>query len=194
MITIKNKCQKKNKKIKKETKTKENKKKETEIYKTKENKEKTYILLKNIILTITTTIILTIIDYTTKKNHYKKEEFIFNKGISFGILKEIKEINIIMIIFSITILLFLIFYILKIIYNIQDYEKPTIQLTALTLLTSGLIGNLISRIKYGAVIDFLKLEFLRYKINFPQFNYADVYITTGVIIYTIYLLFLDKKY
>ena len=50
------------------------------------------------------------------------------------------------------------------------------------LIISGLLGNLIDRISYGYVIDFINLKF------WPIFNVADSCIFVGVIITVIYLL------
>ena len=155
---------------------------------------------KKIFLTTTITIltitILTLIDYITKKIYHEKEEFVFNKGISFGLLNNIKGIEALIFTIAIIAIIILTFYFLKIIYNIQEVQKPYYQITAITLLLSGIIGNLISRIKYGAVIDFinLKQKIIILPFNFPLFNLADFYITLGVILFIIYFLFLDKSY
>lgn len=46
--------------------------------------------------------------------------------------------------------------------------------TALGLLTGGALGNLIDRLRFGKVVDFLDFRF------WPVFNLADVAIVTGV--------------
>ena len=43
---------------------------------------------------------------------------------------------------------------------------------------SGGIGNLIDRISYGYVVDFIDISFNPY-----VFNLADVYVTIGIIMY-----------
>lgn len=58
---------------------------------------------------------------------------------------------------------------------------------ALTLILSGAIGNLIDRVSYGYVVDFLDfhhatLDFLFYAGHFPAFNVADSAITVGAIV------------
>ncbi len=57
---------------------------------------------------------------------------------------------------------------------------------ALTLILSGAIGNLIDRVSYGYVVDFLDfhhatLDFLFYAGHFPAFNVADSAITVGAV-------------
>lgn len=49
---------------------------------------------------------------------------------------------------------------------------------ALALLLGGAVGNLIDRLRIGAVIDFVYFR----PINFPAFNVADSALTVGVIL------------
>lgn len=58
-------------------------------------------------------------------------------------------------------------------------------ITALAFILGGAIGNLIDRIVYGEVIDFLDVHWSGY--HWPAFNLADSFITIGVGI-TIYYL------
>jgi signal peptidase II len=53
-------------------------------------------------------------------------------------------------------------------------------LTALSLILGGAVGNLIDRIRYGEVIDFLDVYVGRY--HWPVFNLADSGITVGMVI------------
>lgn len=61
---------------------------------------------------------------------------------------------------------------------------------ALMLIAGGAIGNVIDRIRYGSVVDFL--DFYVADHHWPSFNVADSAITIGV---TIFLLanFLEEK-
>lgn len=52
---------------------------------------------------------------------------------------------------------------------------------ALALIMGGAIGNLIDRIAYGKVIDFL--DFHAAGIHFPTFNVADIAISLGVMLF-----------
>jgi len=50
----------------------------------------------------------------------------------------------------------------------------------LLLLAAGAIGNLIDRVQYGEVIDFLHLHY-RDVFHWATFNVADIYITIGLV-------------
>ena len=66
-------------------------------------------------------------------------------------------------------------------------EKETGLITGLSFILGGAIGNLIDRVFYGEVIDFLDVYWRNY--HWPAFNIADSFITVGV---GIMLFFLYK--
>jgi signal peptidase II len=57
-------------------------------------------------------------------------------------------------------------------------EKETGLITGLSFILGGAIGNLIDRVFYGEVIDFLDVYWRNY--HWPAFNIADSFITIGV--------------
>ncbi|HEY7166160.1 MAG TPA: signal peptidase II [Candidatus Binatia bacterium] len=59
-------------------------------------------------------------------------------------------------------------------------------ITALAFILGGAIGNLIDRVVYGEVIDFLDFYWSTY--HWPAFNLADSFITVGVLITVFYLI------
>lgn len=59
-------------------------------------------------------------------------------------------------------------------------------ITALAFILGGAIGNLIDRLVYGEVIDFLDVHWSGY--HWPAFNIADSFITIGVAITIFYLV------
>ena len=73
-------------------------------------------------------------------------------------------------------------------YMYRQRNNSKLQLVALAMLVSGGIGNLIDRVRLHEVIDYIKFE----PINFPVFNFADICVVVGAIIFAIYLIFLDK--
>ena len=64
---------------------------------------------------------------------------------------------------------------------------PLFNITCVLVL-SGAIGNLIDRIAYGYVIDFLYFRL----IDFPIFNFADCCVVVGAILMFIFFIFVLK--
>lgn len=64
-----------------------------------------------------------------------------------------------------------------ILYVIIKKPKNKLVLLSLSMVVGGALGNLIDRIKYGSVIDFLDFRL----INFPVFNMADTFVVLGAI-------------
>ena len=98
--------------------------------------------------------------------------YIRNFGAGFGILQQQKWI----LIFISIIVIGVIFYYLD---RIKDKEKFLQVIVGLVL--GGTIGNLIDRVAYGFVVDFLDFRI------WPVFNFADSFVTIGVIGLIIYL-------
>ena len=98
--------------------------------------------------------------------------YITNTGSAFGFFK---NFNLFFVLFSIIVVI-AIFYYLK---NIKENEK--LLQFSVGLLLGGTIGNLIDRIAYGSVIDFLDFRI------WPVFNIADSAVTISII-FLIFLL------
>jgi signal peptidase II len=62
------------------------------------------------------------------------------------------------------------------IFLLTDRLKSKLMIISLVLVTSGGAGNLIDRVFYGFVIDFIDFQV----INFAIFNFADICVVTGV--------------
>ena len=62
------------------------------------------------------------------------------------------------------------------------------ELVCLAMIAGGALGNLIDRVVSGAVTDMIRLEF----VNFPVFNVADCFVTTGCALLIVYVLFFDR--
>lgn len=69
-------------------------------------------------------------------------------------------------------------------------EHPSV-LVGLGLLTGGIIGNVIDRIRLGYVIDFIDVHW--YESHFPCFNVADSAICISVVILFLIQWITDKK-
>ena len=64
-----------------------------------------------------------------------------------------------------------------IVYLLRRYPQQTLFCWALSLVLAGAVGNVIDRILFGAVIDFL--DFHAFGWHWPAFNVADAAITCG---------------
>jgi signal peptidase II len=58
---------------------------------------------------------------------------------------------------------------------------------ALAMIFGGAVGNLIDRLRYGVVVDFL--DFYIGYMHWPTFNIADSAVTVGVIVFVMHILF-----
>jgi signal peptidase II len=108
--------------------------------------------------------------------------YVRNTGAAFGIFAGSAEIF--RRPFLIAVSLVAIGFIFIMLRRLPDNEKGLI--TALAFIVGGAIGNLIDRLIYGEVIDFLDCFWGSY--HWPAFNIADSFITIGVGL-TIYCLY-----
>ena len=107
---------------------------------------------------LTTAILSIILDQLSKfifKNYFS---FTKNYGAAFGLFQGYRWL----------------FVIVAIIVALLIFKYRKLNNLALGLLLGGTIGNLIDRLVYGYVIDFIDLGF------WPSFNLADSFSTIGV--------------
>ncbi|NLM63023.1 MAG: signal peptidase II [Mollicutes bacterium] len=102
--------------------------------------------------------------------------YVRNYGAAWSILE---GSNIFLILFALS-SLFLIYWLF-----IKNHKLSKLDIITYGMLIGGIIGNLIDRIIYGYVIDFL--DFNIFKYDYPVFNMADVFIVVavGLIIFSI---------
>ena len=100
--------------------------------------------------------------------------YVKNTGAAFSIFS---NNTILVIIISIVVIGFLLFYIYK------NKGNNKLENVSHAFILGGAISNLIDRLVYGYVIDFLDFEILSY--NAPIFNLADTFIVIGVILFLI---------
>ena len=98
-----------------------------------------------------------------------------NRGVAFGLFQN--STVFFAITTSIVILVFGFFL-------FKNYKKSKLFSIAASLIIGGGIANLIERIAYGYVHDYLKLSFFP-----PVCNFADYCITAGTVCLIVYLLF-----
>ena len=107
-------------------------------------------------------------------------QYATNKGAAFGILKNFRWVFMVFTVLIIGVMLYVLLC-----GHFKRYRW--IQFSAVLVIAGG-IGNLIDRILFGYVVDFLYVK----AINFPIFNFADCCIVVGSIILLICFLFFYK--
>ena len=83
---------------------------------------------------------------------------------------------------------FLILLTIYLIYTIKKYKKFMLSNLAVTFIIAGGIGNLISRIRSGYVVDIFDFRLIKFAI----FNVADIFVTVGTILLILCAFFLEK--
>ncbi len=104
---------------------------------------------------------------------------VFNTGISYGLLGgESSFQKWLLIIVSVLIVAFLLIW-------MKDSTSRLVNIS-ISFITGGALGNILDRILYGGVIDFISLH--AYGYYWYIFNIADVFIVFGVILFLIKIL------
>lgn len=101
--------------------------------------------------------------------------YVENKGVAFGMFSDMRWIFV-----ALTSVLLLVI----IIYMFKKRPNRKFFYICAALIIGGGIGNLIDRIFYGYVIDYLSLSFFP-----PVCNFADYCITAGTVMLIVYILF-----
>ena len=96
---------------------------------------------------------------------------VHNTGIAFGFFKDQGIVFIVIPIIAIFLLVFNVYY-----YRQNDEALSRVYIVAFSLILGGAIGNLIDRVFYGHVVDFIDFRV------WPVFNIADSAITIGAIL------------
>ena len=96
---------------------------------------------------------------------------VHNTGIAFGMFKGQDFVFIVVPIIAIVLLAYNIYY-----YRYNNEKLSRAYIIAISLILGGAIGNLVDRIYYGHVIDFIDFRI------WPVFNIADSAITIGAVL------------
>lgn len=111
-------------------------------------------------------------------NNFFSLTYVHNYGAAFSMFTGARYILIIITIIALNLIY---------LFLIKDKKLKNHEIIIYSLLLSGIIGNLIDRVMYGYVIDFL--DFTIFKYDFAIFNIADSFIVISVIL----LLILEVK-
>jgi signal peptidase II len=100
--------------------------------------------------------------------------FTWNPGTSFSLFRALGESAPIIIIFVTAFVIgFILYYLIR---RADSFERMP-----LAFIAGGALGNLIDRVRFGAVVDFL--DFHIGGAHWPAFNVADAFICVGVALY-----------
>ena len=78
---------------------------------------------------------------------------------------------------------FAILIVLIIVYAVWSKKQSYLFSISTSLIISGAIGNLVDRLAFGYVRDFIQFDFWQ---SFPIFNIADCALTIGIICLVVY--------
>ncbi|MBD5477663.1 MAG: signal peptidase II [Lachnospiraceae bacterium] len=108
--------------------------------------------------------------------------YLENKGAAFGMLQNQKAFFIFVAVVTLSVIGYVLF-------KVPDRKKYGILHLLLSLIAAGAIGNMIDRIRFDYVVDFIYFVL----INFPIFNVADIYVTVSTVVLVFLLLFVYKE-
>ncbi len=94
---------------------------------------------------------------------------VWNTGVSFGMFRDAAQGRWILVLVTLAIGAVLVYWLRR--------ERRPVPRLAIHLILGGAIGNLIDRIRFGAVVDFLDAHAMGY--HWPAFNVADSAIVVG---------------
>ena len=112
--------------------------------------------------------------------HFMDFVYVENRGAAFGMMQNTRWF---LAVLTVAVLGAILAYVIK------SKNRSPLFMTAASLIFAGGVGNLIDRVFFGYVTDFMHFLF----IDFPCFNVADICVCTGGALFVIYLLFGDMK-
>lgn len=113
--------------------------------------------------------------------------YVRNPGAAFSFLADAPAVFRSIFFMSVTVLaiVLVLYYIAK-----SKIEEP-LMIFSLSLILSGAMGNLIDRVRFGEVVDFIDVYISSY--HWPAFNVADSAITVGAVVMILQLIRGKKK-
>lgn len=103
-------------------------------------------------------------------------KLVHNMGAAWGMLAG-KQVFLIAVTF--------VFFAIFIYYYVKEKNKTWLLTVAFSFIFGGCLGNLYDRIILGFVRDFIQFDFWQ---SFPIFNFADIFLCVGVVLFIIYLI------
>ncbi len=109
-------------------------------------------------------------------------QYLENRGSAFGMLQNQKFFILFVGVIFLAVLLFFLF-------KLPNRKKYRILHVLISMVIAGGIGNMIDRMRFDYVVDFISFIL----INYPIFNFADICIVLGTLGLFILLLFVYKE-
>ena len=107
--------------------------------------------------------------------------YLENRGAAFGVLQNQKY-------FFVFVALIFIGVIVFVLIKVPTQKKYYSLNILLVMIAAGAVGDMIDRVRYDYVVDYIYLVC----IQFPIFNMADIYVTTSTVILVFQILFVYK--
>lgn len=113
-----------------------------------------------------------------------------NRGMSFGLLQDQTLLFMVITVIALAMFLYL--------YKDISFINKKVYTLAIVLFIAGTLGNAIDRLVLQYVIDFMHFPFLEWPLSvvgLPNFynNFADMYLSLGIVLFAIDLFLLEKK-
>lgn len=115
-------------------------------------------------------------------SNFLQLNYVENRGAAFGIMQHRRVLFVIV---TIAVVLLITFYMVENYHNLTKVSR-----VGLAMLMGGAIGNLIDRIRFGFVVDFISVRLTK-SYDFPVFNVADMFIVLSTIL-IVYIVLFDK--
>ncbi len=101
---------------------------------------------------------------------------VWNSGIVWGFGNKNENFSRLLFLLNLFLLVLLFLYVFY--FNKRERKFKKKQLVFLGFILGGGLGNLVDRILWGKVLDFLDFHYKN--LHWPAFNLADAFITTGI--------------
>ncbi|MDR0319306.1 MAG: signal peptidase II [Rickettsiales bacterium] len=106
--------------------------------------------------------------------------FTWNPGTSFSMLQSVGASAPLVIIFATSAIIGYLGH------RLIAKNPPRLESLALALIVGGAVANLVDRLRFGAVVDFL--DFHIGGLHWPAFNFADICISLGIAVFVYSLI------
>lgn len=108
---------------------------------------------------------------------------VYNPGVAFGLFSELPDLYRRLVVFGVSAVALVVLSV----FMFRDAKDDEIAQYALLSILSGAIGNIIDRLRFDKVVDFIDVFWGNY--HWPAFNIADSAISIGVTVVILRFLF-----